>query len=327
MRWDYLYRYYNRYLENGGFRRLLGNGFSCQNTLVPYAPTVTACGHASIYTGAVPAINGITGNEWWDYDEQQLLYCTGDETVTTVGSETDAGKMSPHNLLVTTIGDELQLATNFRSKVTGIALKDRAAVLPAGHSATGAYWYDEANGNWITSSYYCKQLPQWVQQLNDKKLPDQYFARDWNTLYPADTYLQSAPDEELYEHRPFGRDVKGFPYNLRQFAGKNYSLLPVTPYGNTLTFDMAKAAVDGEQLGADSITDLLALSLSTPDYIGHTFGPNSVEAEDMFLRLDRELGSFLDFLDEKVGKGEYLVFLTADGRSWFSVCTLFFERT
>jgi len=312
MRWDYMYRYYDRYAANGGIKRLLGNGFSCSNTLIPYMPAITACGHTSIYTGSVPAIHGITGNDWWDYDLGGVTYCTGDENVETTGSKTNAGHMSPHNLLVTTIGDELHLATNFRSKVIGIALKDRAAILPAGHSANGAYWYDEANGNWITSTYYMKELPAWVKDINDKKLPDHYFEQDWNTLYPLDSYVQSTPDEEPYEYRPFGKDAKGFPYNLKQFIGKNYGLLHVTPYGNTLTLDMAKAAVNGEQMGADSITDLLAISLSTPDYIGHTFGPNSVEAEDDFLRLDKDLGNFLDFLDDKVGKGQYLVFLTAD---------------
>jgi len=312
MRWDYLYRYYNRYQDNGGFKRLINSGFSCENTMIPYIPTVTACGHTSIYTGSVPAINGITGNEWWDYDLSQDVYCTGDDQVKTIGGSTNAGQMSPHNLLVTTIGDELRLATNFRSKVIGIALKDRAAILPAGHSANAAYWYDETTGNWISSSYYINELPKWVQELNAKKLVDKYYALDWNTLYPLDTYIQSAPDVEPYEFRPFGREAKGFPYNLTQFTGKNYNILHVTPYGNSFTLDMAKAAVTGEQLGAGAVTDMLTISLSTPDYIGHTFGPNSVEAEDDFLRLDKELGSFLDFLDEKIGKGQYLVFLTAD---------------
>ena len=312
MRWDYLYRYYDRYAVDGGIKRLLGNGFSCSNTLIPYAPTITACGHTSIYTGSVPAITGITGNEWWDYDYGQISYCTGDDNVKTVGGTTSEGQMSPHNLLVTTIGDELHFATNFRSKVIGIALKDRAAILPAGHSADAAYWYEETTGNWISSSYYIKELPRWVQDLNAKKMVDQYFNLDWNTLYPINTYVQSAPDEEVYEYRPFGREAKGFPYNLKQFAGTNYKLLPVTPYGTSYTLDMAKAAVTGEQLGTDSITDLLAISLSTPDYIGHTFGPNSVEAEDDFLRLDKDLGAFFSFLDDKVGKGEYLVFFTAD---------------
>ncbi len=310
MRWDYLYRYYNRYLEDGGFKRLLNQGFSCENTLIPYTPTITACGHTSIYTGSIPAIDGITGNEWWDYSLSQLVYCTGDDNTKTIGSNTDAGQMSPQNLLVTTIGDELKLATNFRSKVIGIALKDRAAILPAGHSANGAYWYDDKTGDWITSSYYMNDLPKWLKDLNAKKMVDQYFSQDWNTLYPLNTYVQSAPDEEPYEYSPFGS--KSFPYNLKQFVGKNYGLLPVTPYGTSFTFEMAKAAINGEQLGADSITDILTISLSTPDYVGHSFGPNSVEAEDDFLRLDKDLGDFLKFLDKQIGKGDYLVFLSAD---------------
>ena len=312
MRWDYLYRYYNLYQPDGGFKRLLNNGFSCENTFIPYTPTVTACGHTSIYTGSVPAINGIAGNQWWDYNSSQLVYCTEDDNVTTVGSNTDVGKMSPHNLLVTTIGDELHLATNFRSKVIGIALKDRAAILPAGHSANAAYWCDEKNGTWITSSYYMKELPQWVKELNAKKLVDSYFAKDWNTLYPINQYKQSTPDEEPYEYRPFGTNQKGFPYHLSQFIGKNYGVLPVTPYGNTFTFAMAKAAIEGEKLGKDSATDMLAISLSTPDYIGHTFGPNSVEQEDDYLRLDKDLGDFLNYLDTQIGKGEYVIFLSAD---------------
>src|ERR1017187_10147627 len=178
MRWDYLYRYYDRYQESGGFKQLLNQGFSCENTFIPYTPTITACGHTCIYTGSVPAIDGITGNDWWDYTLSQLVYCTGDTTTKTIGSTTDAGQMSPHNLLVTTIGDELRLATNFRSKVIGIALKDRAAILPAGHSANGAYWYDDKTGDWITSSYYMRELPKWLKDLNAKKLTDQYFTKD-----------------------------------------------------------------------------------------------------------------------------------------------------
>lgn len=310
MRWDYLYRYYNLYAEDGGFKRLISQGFSCDNTMIPYIPTLTACGHTSIFTGSIPAIDGITGNDWWDYDLSKLVYCSEDDSVKTIGSNTNAGKMSPRNLMVTTIGDELRLATNFHNKVIGIALKDRAAILPAGHSANAAYWYDDKTGDWITSSYYMNELPQWVKDLNAKKMVDSYFAQNWNTLYPIDKYIQSTPDEEPYEYRPFG--AKAFPYNLQQFVGKNYGILPVTPYGNTFTFDMARAAISGEKLGSGSNTDLLTISMSTPDYIGHSFGPNSVEAEDDFLRLDKDLGAFLDFLDKQIGKGQYLVFLTAD---------------
>lgn len=310
MRWDYLYRYYDLYKPDGGFKELINRGFSCENTFIPYTPTVTACGHTCIYSGSIPAIDGIAGNEWCDYNSSQMVYCTEDDNVKTIGSSTDAGRMSPHNLLVTTIGDELHLAANFRNKVIGIALKDRSAILAVGHSADAAYWYDEKTGDWISSSYYMNDLPKWVKDLNAKKLVDSYYAQNWNTLYPLTSYTQSTPDEEPYEYRPFG--AKSFPYNLSQFVGKNYGILPVTPYGNTLTFEMAKAAINGEHLGSDSITDLLAISVSTPDYIGHTFGPNSVEAEDDFLRLDKELGDFLRFLDKQVGNGKYLVFLSAD---------------
>ncbi|MBZ5859542.1 alkaline phosphatase PafA [Flavihumibacter profundi] len=300
MRWDYLYRYYNRYSAEGGFKRLLNNGFSCENTLVPYVPTTTACGHTSIYTGSVPAINGITGNDWFDYDKNDYAYCTGDTSEKSIGSSSALGKMSPRNLLVTTIGDELRLATNFHSKVVGIALKDRGAILPAGHSANAAFWYDNTTGDWISSSYYMAELPQWEKEFNAKKLVDKYYAQDWTTLFPLNTYEQSAPDP------------KGFNHPLKQYTGKNFSIISATPHGNSFTLEMAMAAVTGEKLGGGEATDMLTVSLSSPDYIGHAYGPNSIEAEDGFLRLDKDLGDFFHFLDDKIGKGQYLLFLTAD---------------
>jgi predicted AlkP superfamily pyrophosphatase or phosphodiesterase len=312
MRWDYLYRYYDRYAANGGFKRFLNQGHTCENTLIPYIPTVTACGHTCIYTGSVPGIHGIAGNAWWDNTLMRTVYCTEDKTVKPVGGTGEAGMMSPRNMEVTTVCDELRMATNFRSKVIGIAIKDRGGILPAGHSANAAYWYDAKTGNWITSSYYMNTLPAWVQKFNEQKLVDQYYAKGWNTLYPINTYVQSTTDEKPYEGKPFGADQKGFPYNLSKFAGTNYGAISTTPYGNTMTAEMAKAAVINEQLGADNITDFLAVSFSSPDYIGHTFGPNSIEVEDNYLRLDREFGDLFNFLDAKVGKGQYVVFLSAD---------------
>jgi predicted AlkP superfamily pyrophosphatase or phosphodiesterase len=300
MRWDYLYRYYDRYAPNGGFRRLINNGFSCEQTMIPYTPTITACGHTSIYTGSVPAIHGITGNDWFDYNANDYQYCTTDTAYKTIGSTSAQGKMSPRQLLVTTISDELRLATNFRSKVIGIALKDRGAILPAGHSANAAFWYDNSVGDWISSSYYLQDLPKWQKDFNARKLVDKYYSQDWTTLYPLNTYAQSAINP------------RGFNHPLKQYTGKNYSVIAATPFGNTLTVEMAKAAIAGEQLGAGSETDLLAISFSSPDYIGHAYGPNSVEAEDGFLRLDKDLGDLLNFLDEKIGKGQYLLFLSAD---------------
>ncbi|MFL5747345.1 MAG: alkaline phosphatase PafA [Niastella sp.] len=313
MRWDYLYRFYDRYAADGGFKRFLNQGFSCENTMIPYVPTITACGHTCIYTGSVPAIHGIVGNAWYDPQKNRNVYCTEDSTVATVGAEAGVpGAMSPFNMKVTTIGDELRQATNFKGKVIGVAVKDRGGILPAGHSANAAYWYDSRNGNWITSTYYMKELPKWMQDFNAQKLVDKYYGMGWNTLYPINSYVQSTADEKSYEATPFGVEQKAFPYDLKKFAGTNYSNICSTPYGNSMTVEIAKAAVTGEQLGADNITDLLAISFSSPDYIGHAFGPNSVEQEDDYLRLDKDLGSFFNFLDAKVGKGQYVVFLSAD---------------
>ncbi len=312
MRWDYLYRYYDRYDENGGFKRFLNNGFTCDNTFVPYAPTVTACGHACIYTGSVPAINGITGNIWYDNDLRKSVYCTEDDAVHTVGSKTEAGKQSPRNLLTTTIGDELKLATNFRAKVFGVAIKDRGSILPAGHTADGAYWFDYKVGKWVTSDYYMKALPSWAAGFDAPKMIDSYYKEGWKLLYPANTYLQSTEDDQPFESKVFGANATKFPYKLDEYVGNNYSAFLSTPFGNTLAADFAKQLVINEKLGTDSITDLLALSFSSPDYIGHAFGPNSVEVEDNYLRLDKTLGEFLDFLDEQIGKDQYTVFLSAD---------------
>ena len=309
MRWDFLYRFYDRYAAEGGFKRMLNQGFSCENTLIPYAPTVTAPGHATIYTGTVPAIHGIAGNLWWDNTEQREIYCTEDKTVQSVGTSTASGLQSPRNMKTTTICDELRLATNFKSKVVGVAIKDRGGILTAGHSANAAYWYESGTGNWITSSYYMNELPKWVNDFNGKKLADKYYAKGWNTLYPVATYTQSTEDNKPYENKGIGTS---FPYDLNRFIGKNYSVITTTPHGNTFTFDMAKAALEGEGLGTDAVTDFLAISLSSPDYIGHGFGPNSIEQEDDFLRLDQDLGEFLSYLDTKIGAGQYTVFLSSD---------------
>lgn len=310
MRWDYLYRFNDRYAPDG-FKRMLNQGFSCENTFIPYTPTYTAAGHSSVYTGSVPAITGIIGNNWYRRDMKRIWYCTDDSTVASVGSNSIAGKMSPRNMLTTTITDELRLATNFQSKSIGVALKDRGSILPAGHSANAAYWFDNATGGWITSTYYMKELPDWVKKFNDKKLPDQYLQQNWNTLYPINTYKQSTADDKIYESTINGED-NTFPHLTSAIAVNKYESFRQTPGGNTYTLDMARAAVDAEKLGQRGITDFLAISFSSPDYIGHAFGPNSIEIEDTYLRLDRDIAAFFKYLDTKIGKGQYLVFLTAD---------------
>ena len=311
MRWDYLYRYYSRY-SAGGFKRLINEGFSAENTFIPYTPTYTACGHASIYTGSVPAINGIVGNDWYDRSINRNIYCAEDTTVSTVGSNTTAGKMSPKNLLVTTITDELRLATNFQSKVIGISLKDRGSIMPAGHSANAAYWYDGGTGDWITSTHYMSKLPTWLEDYNKIKLANKFYDKNWNTLYPIATYTQSTSDDKAYEGKARGEETPTFPHPLKLYIGKNYDMIRSTPYGNTMTLDLAKLAILSEDLGKGPSTDFLAVSCSSTDYVGHQYGPNSIEAEDTYLRLDKDLEEFFNYLDKTVGKGNYLFFLSAD---------------
>lgn len=311
MRWDYLYRYYDRYTEKG-FKRILREGFSCENTQIDYVPTVTAIGHSTVYTGSVPAIHGIAGNDFIVNATGKSLYCTEDPGVRTIGSASRAGEMSPRNLLTTTITDELKLATNFRSKVIGIALKDRGAILPVGHAADAAYWFDNATGNFITSSWYMNQLPEWVNRFNDQKLVEKYLKQDWTTLYDKKTYVQSTPDDNAYEGLLGDKKSPVFPIATSTMFSRNYDIFRVTPYGNTLTADMAKAAITAEKLGQRGETDFLAVSFSSTDYIGHKFGVNAIEIEDTYLRLDHDLGDLLSFMDEKIGKGKYTVFLTAD---------------
>ena len=310
MRWDYLYRYQKRYTD-GGFKRLLGEGFSCENTMIPYVPSVTAIGHTCIYTGSVPSIHGIAGNNF--VKDGKKVYCTDDDSVKPVGTTSVAALMSPRNLWVSTIGDEMKIASNGRAKVVGVALKDRASILPAGHNPNGAFWFDDQTGCFITSSYYMDRLPKWVEAFNDKRLPKQYLSQKWNTLYPKNIYTESTTDENEYENG-IREGVKAtLPLNLPELYKKyGYGIIRNTPFGNSLTLDMAKAAIDGEQLGADDETDLLTVSCSSTDYIGHQVGTHAIETEDTYLRLDKAIADFLAYLDSKVGKGNYLVFLSAD---------------
>jgi predicted AlkP superfamily pyrophosphatase or phosphodiesterase len=312
MRYDYLYRYYDKYKE-GGLKRLMNEGFNCRNNHYHYALTVTAAGHSAVYTGSMPAINGIIGNEWYDNATQKGVYCTDDNTVATVGSSNvTVGKMSPRNLLVSTVTDQLRIATNFRSKTIGVAIKDRASILPAGHAASGAYWFDSKTGNFVTSTYYMTTLPQWVTDYNNLKKPAEYAGKGWATLFPVDQYTQSSKDEEIWEGLITTNNKTTFPHELVGNAGDAFGPVTTSPWGNTLTKEMAIAAIKGENLGKGADTDFLAVSFSSPDRIGHMFGPNSVEQEDNYLKLDMEFADFFNFLDTWAGKGNYTVFLTAD---------------
>lgn len=313
MRYDYLTRFWNHY-DEGGFKRLVNDGFNCKNNHFNYSPTSTGPGHASVYTGTTPATHGIIGNNWYDKETGTEVYCAGDDSYQSVGTTSDAGQMSPHRMLTTTITDQLRLHTQQRGKVIAVALKDRGAVLPAGHTANAAYWFEGGStGNWITSSYYMDALPQWVSDFNASDAVEAY-KKPWTTLKPINTYVESGLDDNAYEWKIDGETTTAFPHDLPKLWDNNdeFGLLRNTPFGNSITADFALAALDGEDLGADTITDFLAISFSSTDYVGHNFGVNSKEIQDTYLRLDQDLARILAALDEKVGVGEYTVFLTAD---------------
>lgn len=311
LRTEYLYRYQHQY-SVGGFKRLQSEGFTFLNAHYDYAPTVTAPGHASIYTGTTPAFHGIAGNDWYNRTEKKHVYCVSDNSVSGIGTDPKQHRLSPKRLQASTITDQLKLSTAGKSKVIGLSIKDRGAILPAGHAADGAYWYDQNTGNLVTSSYYHQELPNWVKTFNKKALAVEYTSQTWNTLYPINQYTVSAEDDFPGE-RSLGNHPASFPYPLEQIREKmGYKLMPLTPWGNTFIFDAAYAAIQAENLGQNNTTDFLCLSFSTPDYMGHAFGPQAIEIQDMYLRFDLELAKFLQHLDKTIGKDNYLIMLSAD---------------
>ena len=312
MRFDYLTRYWNDYGDDG-FKRLISEGYNCTNTHFNYIPTYTGPGHASIYTGATPSTHGIISNYWYDRELEEYGYCVSDADMNTVGADNESGKMSPAKMLTTTLGDELRLFSMNRSKVISIGLKDRSAVLPGGHMANFAFWLDSETGDFVSSSYYGPRLPKWAQKFNKKDLCEAYLSEKWELLLPSKSYDESLNDNSAYEEPFAGQKYPKFPHDLPELLKENgKGLIKATPYGNTLTKDMAIAAIEGEGLGEDIHTDLLAVSFSSPDYVGHQFGTDSKEIQDTYLRLDRDLASFLSYLDDQIGKENVLVFLTAD---------------
>jgi predicted AlkP superfamily pyrophosphatase or phosphodiesterase len=313
MRQEYLFRYFQKF-GNDGFKRLMAEGFMLRNAQYNYAPTVTGPGHASIYTGTTPSMHGIISNEFYDKNLKKMVNCVGDPMFTSVVPNSANANVSPWRLLSSTVTDELKLFSNKQSKVIGIAIKDRGAVLPAGHMADAAYWYDYTTGKFITSSYYMKALPDWVTQFNNKNLAGIYLSQEWKTLLPIDQYKESGPDQSPYERKFGGKNTNTFPYDLKTMRGNNsdFDLLTYTPFANDYITEFVKTTITAEKLGKDAIPDFLCVSYSATDVLGHATGPRSVELEDMYLRLDRNIADMLKKLDQEVGVNNYLVFLTAD---------------
>ena len=313
MRYDYLTRFASKF-GKGGFMRLINEGFNCKNNHFNYVPTYTGPGHASVYTGTTPKYHGIISNNWYDKEIKSSVYCAQDDEVNSIGTESSAGKMSPQRMLTTSFADENRLFTQMRGKTIGIALKDRGAILPAGHTANAAYWFHgKDEGVWITSSYYRNDLPKWVTDFNASDTVEAYL-NVWNTSLPIESYVESGDDENNFERGFKGKSSAIFPYDLAALSAENgdFDILKETPYGNSITLDFTLAALKGENLGQDDDTDVLAISFSSTDYVGHNFGVNSKEVEDTYIKLDKDLERLLNALDSYVGEGEYTVFLTAD---------------
>ena len=313
MRFDYLNRFKNKYTSNG-FLRLISQGYSCNNHHFNFIPTYTGPGHASVFTGTTPSVHGIIGNSWYDKETNKTVYCTTDQDYAPVGAATKYGQVSPRNMKVTTLADQNRLFTQMKGKTIGVSIKDRGAVFPSGHTANGAYWFEGSDeGKWMTSSYYMDALPQWVSDFNEPSNISNYI-KTWNTLYDINLYGESGADASDYEQGFKGKATPEFPYDLNALMEFNdgFDIIKSTPFGNTMITDFALAAIKSENLGADDYTDFLTVSYSSTDYIGHNFGINSVELQDTYLRLDLELERLLNYLDTKVGAGNYTLFLTSD---------------
>ena len=312
MRYDYLYRFESLYGDKG-LKRLMNEGSNFTFAHYNYVPTFTGPGHTSIYTGTTPYFHGIIANDWFDRKLKKTVYCTSDHVVKTVGGNDENGEESPRRLLSTTITDQLKLATNGKSKVIAISIKDRASILPGGHMPDAAYWYDPDNGNFISSTYYMNQLPSWVNSFNDRELVDKYMANGWFLSYPLEKYGTNLPDQQPFESDLFSEKKSSFPHLFNHLnKEKKNDLIRSTPYGNDILNDFAKAVIENEKLGKHNYTDFLAISYSSTDYIGHEYGPNSVEVEDTYVKLDSLVANLLTELDKQVGKGNYVLFFTAD---------------
>jgi hypothetical protein len=315
MRYDYISKFWDKFGE-GGFKRLLNEGTYCRNANFNYLFTQTSVGHATIATGTTPSYHGIIAEEWYVMLKNKVYNCVSDEKERTLGGYVESGKMSPRQLLSTTIGDEIKLASYGKSKVIGISLNGNAAILSAGTTANAAYWFDGETGNWISSSYYMQDLPVWVKTFNEKKFADIYMTKRWETKFPINDYFQRClTDDNIYEKGIMGRKV--FPYDLPQMGfissnKKRYGLLKSMPFGNTFTKDFAIAAIVNDSLGMHNNTDLLMVSFAATESIGQNFTPESIEVMDAFIRLDEDLEHFLNFLDQQLGKQNVLLFLTSD---------------
>ncbi len=311
MRTDYISRFWNQ-LQEGGFKRLVNDGMVCENASMDLHIQKTVTGVPTLFTGVYPSRHGIVNDSWYDRLRQNDVDALRDDYFMTVGSDSKEGQLSAVKLLSPTIGDVLKLSSQNLSKVFSVALNANSAVFSAGHSADGAYWMDEQTGNMISSSYFVDQFPDWVRTFNDKGFAEMYVNRDWETLLPSTSYTESLADDYVLEPGYYEK-WNTLPYNLSKLKSRagSYKILKTTPFGNTMVKDFALALIEAEELGQDHTPDLLAVNFSSMDYEQGAFNPHSVEIQDLYLRLDRNIEHLLNYLDKQVGRDQYMVVLSS----------------
>ncbi len=317
-RYDYIDKYWDSFSERG-FKRLINEGTFCKNASYNFFFTQSAPAYATLATGTDPRVHGIIADNWYHPLRDEIVYCTSDTDVDPVGGSFENGLHSPVHLLPSTFSDELKLSNGGRSKVFSVGLKEFASILSGGHSADAAYWYDDRTGTWMTSTHYLDSLPPWVNNFNGMMLSDTYLNGEWNILLPRDSYRRSLSDTNIYEAGIQGQTW--FPYDLKKMSSssvlgilnkkRDYSLLKEFPAGNTFTSDFAIRLIEEEGLGEDDITDFISVSYSVTDNIGHNFGPSSMEMADAVIRFDRDLAHLLDYITDKIGKKNVLIYLTS----------------
>ncbi len=312
MRFDDLYKYYDYYGE-GGFRELLKSGSVFNYAHYNYEPTTTAPGHASIFTGSIPYFHGIIANDFFDKSSEKVVNCVEDKNYQSVGSGDEIGKCSPKRLLASTIADQIRLFSELRSKAFAISIKNRGAILPGGHIANGAFWYNNKTGDFITSSYYMNDLPLWIKKFNERKLVQDYMKKGWDLFLDKDSYSSSPAYNGEIPPDIFKSSQNSFPYTFNHLTNEEKNnLFQFTPYSNQILVEFAKDLIENENLGQNSFPDFLSVSFSSTDIIGHAWGNFSKESMDVFIRLDRNLAELISYLNRKFGQNNYPLFLTSD---------------
>ncbi|MEW6736384.1 MAG: alkaline phosphatase family protein [Acidobacteriota bacterium] len=312
---EFLNRFSN-WFGPGGFRALIKDGAYFTNANYRHGATYTGPGHAVIASGAYGAQHGIVANKWFNRatGKSEAMIYDGAHPFIGVSEVSSEDETSPANFIGTTIGDQLLLSNGFQSKVIAIAVKDRAAINLGGRLGK-AYWFNESKGEFLTSTYYMKELPKWLQDFNARRLADNYFGKSWERLPDEGLYKSCHIDDYQFEMDPKGNG-RAFPHKvtgkLEKPGADYYEAFEHTPWANDLTFELARMAIEAEALGTDNIPDLLAISLTANDLVGHAYGPYSQEVADITVRTDRQLGDFLAYLEKRVGASDLLVVLTAD---------------